>query len=109
LTIFSAIEGIKQLLETINSKYNVKAKVASIRLGTTIATNALLERKGQPFALCITKGFKDLCHIGFQARPKIFELDIQIPKVLYDKVIEIDERVIPNDGSYKGIKSFGFH
>ncbi|KAJ3228166.1 hypothetical protein HK099_006046 [Clydaea vesicula] len=60
-----------------------------IRMGTTVATNSLLERTGEPFALLITKGFKDLLHIGNQARPKIFDLSIVTPEVLYDEVIEV--------------------
>ena len=63
-------------------------------MGTTVATNALLERKGERIGLLITKGFKDLLFIGNQSRPKIFEFNIQIPEVLYDDVIEVDERVL---------------
>lgn len=62
-------------------------------MGTTVATNALLERKGEPTALFITKGFKDLLYIGNQSRPKIFELNIEHPTLLYERVIEVDERV----------------
>lgn len=69
--------------------------IESIRMGTTVATNALLERKGAKMALIINKGFKDLLYIGNQARPHIFELDIKRPGVLYSEVIEVDCRVIP--------------
>ncbi|KAJ2940858.1 hypothetical protein O0L34_g10119 [Tuta absoluta] len=69
--------------------------IESIRMGTTVATNALLERKGAKMALVINKGFKDLLYIGNQARPNIFQLDIQKPGVLYSEVIEVDCRVIP--------------
>lgn len=64
-----------------------------IRLSTTVATNALLERKGHKHALLITKGFKDLLLIGNQSRPKIFDLNIRRPPPLYTKVVEVDERV----------------
>lgn len=64
-----------------------------IRLSTTVATNALLERKGHKHALLITKGFKDLLLIGNQSRPKIFDLNIRRPPPLYSTVVEIDERV----------------
>lgn len=64
-----------------------------IRLSTTVATNALLERKGKKHALLITKGFKDLLLIGNQSRPKIFDLNIRRPPPLYSNVIEVDERV----------------
>ena len=66
-----------------------------IRMGTTVATNALLERKGEPMALLVTKGFKDVLHIGNQARPKIFDLSISVPEVLYSAVVEVDARVVP--------------
>ncbi|CAH2057356.1 unnamed protein product, partial [Iphiclides podalirius] len=69
--------------------------IESIRMGTTVATNALLERKGTKMALAINKGFKDLLYIGNQARPHIFELNIKRPEVLYQDVVEIDCRVIP--------------
>lgn len=62
-------------------------------MATTVATNALLERKGEPFALFITRGFRDLLQIGNQARPNIFDLAIRSPEVLYDAVVEVDERV----------------
>jgi len=63
-----------------------------IRMGTTLATNALLERKGTPFALAITRGFRDLLEIGTQARPRIFDLEIRKPEVLYREVLELDAR-----------------
>lgn len=69
--------------------------IESIRMGTTVATNALLERKGAKMALVINKGFKDLMYIGNQARPNIFQLDIKRPGVLYTDVVEVDCRVIP--------------
>lgn len=66
-------------------------------MGTTVATNALLERKGERIALCITKGFKDALIIGNQSRPKLFALNIERPEVLFKDVIEIDERVTVED------------
>ncbi|XP_078607993.1 5-oxoprolinase-like isoform X1 [Branchiostoma floridae x Branchiostoma japonicum] len=65
-----------------------------IRMGTTVATNALLERKGERMALVITQGFQDLLHIGNQSRPNIFDLEIVTPDVLYEEVVEVKERVI---------------
>lgn len=65
-------------------------------MGTTVATNALLERKGERTALAITKGFRDLLHIGNQARPEIFDLKIEVPEVLYEHVIEVKERLVLN-------------
>lgn len=66
-----------------------------IRMGTTVATNALLERKGDPVALVVNKGFRDLLFIGNQARPKIFELNIKRAENLYKRVVEVDCRIIP--------------
>lgn len=62
-------------------------------MGTTVATNTLLERKGDRVALLITEGFSDALKIGLQSRPKIFELNIKKPDVLYEKVVEVSERV----------------
>jgi 5-oxoprolinase (ATP-hydrolysing) len=67
--------------------------VAEVRMGTTVATNALLERKGERIALAITRGFGDALRIGYQARPEIFARHIVLPSMLYDRVVEIDERV----------------
>ncbi|KAH8895616.1 hypothetical protein GQ53DRAFT_779642 [Thozetella sp. PMI_491] len=67
--------------------------VSSIHMGTTVATNALLERKGECSALLITKGFKDLLVIGNQACPEIFDVTVTKPGVLYETVVEVDERV----------------
>ncbi|KAL1853117.1 hypothetical protein Daus18300_011945 [Diaporthe australafricana] len=73
------------------------SKIDSIRMGTTVATNALLERKGETIAMVVTRGFKDCLVIGNQSRPKIFDLAIRKPDVLYSEVVEIDERVTLED------------
>ncbi|KAH7326078.1 Hydantoinase/oxoprolinase [Stachybotrys elegans] len=73
------------------------SNIESIRMGTTVATNALLERKGEKVAMVVTKGFRDCLAIGNQTRPKIFELAIRKPDVLYEEVIEVDERVTLED------------
>ncbi|KAJ8517891.1 hypothetical protein ONZ45_g4997 [Pleurotus djamor] len=87
-------EGIRRILETLTGEEIPRGEVLNyIRLSTTVATNALLERKGHKHALLITKGFKDLLLIGNQSRPKIFDLNIRRPKPLYSTVIEVDERV----------------
>lgn len=64
-----------------------------IRMGTTVATNALLERKGERTALITTKGFRDVLRIGNQSRPDIFDLSMKRPEMLYEQVVEVDERV----------------
>ena len=100
-------EGIRRILDDVYGTTSPKDQVPTeniewIRMGTTVATNALLERKGAPTALAITAGFKDLLKIGTQARPKIFDLSVTMPELLYTKVIEIDERVrlvsVPEEG-----------
>ncbi|NWU68681.1 OPLA oxoprolinase, partial [Pterocles burchelli] len=72
------------------------AGIAGIRMGTTVATNALLQRRGERHALLVTRGFRHLLHIGTQARPHIFDLVVSVPPVLYEEVIEVDERLIPH-------------
>ncbi|CAG8950620.1 hypothetical protein HYFRA_00002829 [Hymenoscyphus fraxineus] len=73
------------------------SRIESCRIGTTVATNALLERKGERFALLTTKGMKDVCEIGDQSRPELFNLNIQKPDVLFSKVVELNERVTIED------------
>jgi 5-oxoprolinase (ATP-hydrolysing) len=90
----AAVQGIRDLLN-VNSGEPVPTDLtANVKMGTTVATNALLERKGEPTALLITKGFGDALRIGYQARPDIFAKEIILPEQLYSKVIEIDERVL---------------
>ncbi|MEB8343834.1 hydantoinase B/oxoprolinase family protein [Streptomyces endophyticus] len=67
--------------------------VDSVRMGTTVATNALLERRGEPTALVITRGFRDALRIAYQNRPRIFARRIELPELLHERVIEVDERV----------------
>jgi 5-oxoprolinase (ATP-hydrolysing) len=92
-------ECIRQILEiAANAKIPRGAPldltpVEFIRMGTTVATNALLERKGERCALVITKGFRDILEIGNQARPHIFDLSVRRMSKLYDRVLEVDERV----------------
>ncbi|OAG02596.1 uncharacterized protein CC84DRAFT_1150543 [Paraphaeosphaeria sporulosa] len=96
-------EAIRRALEAVegrkiprNEKLNA-SRVRSCRIGSTIATNALLEGKGERFALLTTKGFKDICVIGDQTRPKLFELAIKKAKALHAVSVEIDERVTVED------------
>ncbi|KAL3451726.1 Hydantoinase B/oxoprolinase-domain-containing protein [Aspergillus insuetus] len=99
------IEGIRRILEQATGKaFPREEKLSfsdfsstSIRMGTTVATNALLERKGERHALLVTKGFKDALRIGTQSRPKLFALNIQRPDVLYEDAVEVDERVTVED------------
>jgi 5-oxoprolinase (ATP-hydrolysing) len=85
-----AVRGIEEVL---GRHAGAGAAVESIRLGTTVATNALLERKGEPTLLVTTRGFGDALRIGYQNRPDIFARAIRLPAMLYSAVIEADERV----------------
>ena len=89
----AAIAGIRQLLGLERDQSLPSALVGSVRMGTTVATNALLERRGERTALMITRGFADALRIGSQARPDLFALSIQRPSPLFEAVVEIDERV----------------
>ncbi len=89
----AAIEGIRRLLALAPDEAIPARVIDHVRMGTTVATNALLERRGERCALLITRGFADALRIGHQARPEIFALDIQRPAALYEQVVEIDERI----------------
>lgn len=107
-------EGIRRVLEAATGVALPRGKslrldsIECIRMGTTVATNALLERKGMRSALLTTKGFKDLLKIGNQARPDIFDLSARRPGVLFDDVVEVDERIIPSHprSSQEALSSF---
>ena len=91
-------EGMRRILEAVTGETFPKEsfnadKIEWIRMGTTVATNALLERKGAKTTLVTTKGFRDLLQIGNQSRPKIFDLEISKLDLLYEEVVEVDERV----------------
>ncbi|KAF7560877.1 hypothetical protein G7046_g3252 [Stylonectria norvegica] len=97
------LEGIRRIMSHFLAREIPRgealdtSKIDSIRMGTTVATNALLERKGEKIAMVVTKGFKDCLSIGNQSRPKIFDLAIRKPDVLYERVVEVDERVTLED------------
>jgi 5-oxoprolinase (ATP-hydrolysing) len=92
----AAVAGIRRLLGLQPGEPVTPERVESVKMGTTVATNALLERKGEPTLLVITKGFRDALRIGYQERPRLFERHIVLPELLYAKVIEADERVGAN-------------
>ncbi len=89
----AAVAGIRRLLGLTEGDPIPAGLVGEVRMGTTVATNALLERKGEPTALLITRGFRDALAIGYQARSDLFAREIIKPDLLYDRVVEIDERV----------------
>src|SRR5512140_3200632 len=89
----AAIAGIRHLLDVPRGEPIPVEKIAAVKMGTTVATNALLERKGEPTALFITRGFRDQLRIAYQNRPRIFDRHIRMPELLYEKVVEVEERV----------------
>ena len=90
----SAVEGIRRLLGLHEDEAIPAGAIRVVKMGTTVATNALLERRGERTLLVTTRGFRDALEIGYQARPKIFARNIRKPEQLYSEVVEIDERVL---------------
>ncbi len=88
----AAIQGIRELLQISHNEPIPKGLIDCVKMGTTVATNALLERKGDRTVLLITKGFRDALRIGYQNRPDIFAKEILLPDLVYDRVIEVTER-----------------
>ncbi|MBN3875399.1 MULTISPECIES: hydantoinase/oxoprolinase family protein [unclassified Nostoc] len=92
----AAIQGIRDIMGIASNEAIPNEAIEVVKIGTTVATNALLERKGDRVVLLITKGFKDALRIGYQNRPNIFARQIILPTMLYEQVIEIDERYDAN-------------
>src|SRR3954466_13776476 len=88
------LQGIRDLLGLARGEPIPAGRVGAVKMGTTVATNALLERKGDRTLLLTTKGFRDALRIGYQARPKIFAKHIIKPEMLFEQVFEVDERVL---------------
>ena len=99
-------EGIRLILEEVTGE-NISSReipgeyIESIRMGTTVATNAMLEKKGAPTALVVTRGFKDILAIGHQDRSHLFNLEIIKPVPLYREVLELDERIVPSGDFFR--------
>ncbi|MET0264307.1 MAG: hydantoinase B/oxoprolinase family protein [Duganella sp.] len=89
----AAIAGIRQLMTLAPGEPVPADQIGAVKMGTTVATNALLERKGEPTVLAITRGFRDALRIAYQNRPRLFERHIVLPELLYSSVVEIDERL----------------
>ena len=89
----AAIQGVRDLLGVASDEPIPSGLIGEIKMGTTVATNALLERKGDRVLLLITQGFRDALRIAYQARPDIFAKQIILPEQLYERVVEVDERV----------------
>jgi 5-oxoprolinase (ATP-hydrolysing) len=89
----AAIQGIRDLLGVAAGQTIPTERIDTVRMGTTVATNALLEHKGEAVLLVTTSGFGDALRIGYQQRPKLFALDIELPQMLYTDVLEVEERI----------------
>jgi 5-oxoprolinase (ATP-hydrolysing) len=89
----AALEGIRHYFGIPSNSPISSDSLIELRVGTTVATNALLERRGEPVVLITTRGFRDQLRIGYQNRPKLFALNIELPEPLYARVVEADERV----------------
>src|ERR1700682_2941778 len=89
----AAVEGVRRMLGLAPGESITSERVACVKMGTTVATNALLERKGERTVLIITRGFRDALRIAPQARPRLFDRRIVLPEMLYERVIEAAERV----------------
>jgi 5-oxoprolinase (ATP-hydrolysing) len=90
----AAVEGVRRLLSLASGEPIPAGAIRAVKMGTTVATNALLERRGERTLLVTTRGFRDALEIGYQARPRIFARAIEKPEQLYSGVVEIDERVL---------------
>ncbi|SLN60598.1 Acetophenone carboxylase gamma subunit [Pseudoruegeria aquimaris] len=89
----AAVQGIREMLGLSDGDPLPQGAIRAVKMGTTVATNALLERKGEPTLLLITEGFRDLLLIGYQTRPRLFDLAIRRPDLLYSEVAEVPERL----------------
>lgn len=94
----AAVQGVRELIGLKGDASLPRSAISAVKMGTTVATNALLERKGDPTLLMITRGLGDLLRIGYQNRPRLFDLNIQLPELLYCDVAEVTER-LDSDGS----------
>src|SRR3954452_6829208 len=89
----AALAGIRKILSLEKNDPIPSQVIEAVKMGTTVATNALLERKGERTVLFITRGFRDALRIAYQNRPRIFDRHIVLPELLYSKVVEVEERV----------------
>ncbi|WP_108815186.1 hydantoinase B/oxoprolinase family protein [Loktanella sp. Alg231-35] len=89
----AAVQGVRDLMGLGGDSPIPAGSIKAVKMGTTVATNALLERKGERTVLFITKGLRDLLRIGYQNRPRLFDLNIELPELLYADAVEVDERL----------------
>src|SRR5215211_4510836 len=101
----AALAGIRHVLGVTSGAAIPAEYIEAVNMGTTVATNALLERKGDRTVLFITQGFRDALRIAYQNRPKIFARHIVLPELLYSKVVEVEERVGAHGGLVTPLKA----
>ena len=99
----AAVQAIRDLLGLSVDEIIPSGRMAAVKMGTTVATNALLERKGERTLLVVTKGFSDALRIGYQARPRLFDRRIVLPEQLYSKVVEVEERIGANGDIHQAL------
>jgi 5-oxoprolinase (ATP-hydrolysing) len=105
----AAIQGIRDILGLAPNEPLPIDQIAAVKMGTTVATNALLERRGERTVLVITQGFKDALRIGYQNRPDLFALHIVLPELLYEQVIEVEERYTAQGEELKPVPLAAVH
>ncbi len=93
----AALQGMRDLMHIAKDARLPADAIDAVKMGTTVATNALLERKGDKTLLVVTKGFRDQLRIAYQARPRLFDKEIILPEMLYDRIEEVIERVDARD------------
>src|SRR5258708_26083631 len=89
----AALAGIRKIFNLSEGQPIPAGEIEAVKMGTTVATNALLERKGERTVLFITRGFRDALRIAYQHRPRLFDRHIVLPELLYTKVVEVEERL----------------
>jgi 5-oxoprolinase (ATP-hydrolysing) len=99
----AAVQGIRELLQLASDAPIPAERIDAVKMGTTVATNALLERKGDRTVLLITRGFADALRIAYQHRPKLFVRHIELPSLLYENVVEVDERIGADGGIVRSL------
>ncbi|MFJ3577795.1 hydantoinase B/oxoprolinase family protein [Streptomyces rubiginosohelvolus] len=100
----AAVAGIRLLLGLEPGEPVPADRVAAVRMGTTVATNALLERRGEPTVLLITEGFRDALRIAYQNRPRLFDRHIVLPESVHERVIEVPERIDAHGGTVRPLE-----
>ena len=99
----AAVQGVRDLMGLGSDDALPDGAISAVKMGTTVATNALLERKGDPTLLLITEGFRDLLRIGYQNRPRLFDLNIVLPELLYTEAAEVPERLDAEGGVVRAL------